>query len=65
MMVQHSWFIVNMMTYEELVEEYTHLCRQAWGVDPKGVLDLSYNDLVLEVRSMYAFFNDLNKGALQ
>jgi len=54
-----------MMTYEELVEEYTFLCRQAWGVDPKSVLDLSYNDLVLEVRSMYAFFNDLNKGALQ
>jgi len=64
-MVQHSWFIVNMMTYEELAEEYTFLYRQAWGVDPKSVLELSYNALVSEVRSMYAFNNDLNKGALK
>jgi hypothetical protein len=54
-----------MMTYEELAEEYTFLYRQSWGVDPKNVLDLSYNSLVEEVRSMYAFINDLSKGALK
>jgi len=52
------------MTLEELIDEYETMHYQAWGqsIDASG---MSYEQLLLAVRSMYAFFNDLNKGALK
>jgi len=64
-MVQQSWFIVNMfMTYEELREEFIHLYNQSWGKLP-NTDGMTYDDLLTEVTGMYAFFNDLSKGALK
>ena len=52
------------MTYEELKEEFICLYQQSWGKIPKTD-GMTYDDLLQEVVGMYAFINDLNKGALK
>jgi len=52
------------MTYEELLEEFIHLYQQSWGKIPKTE-GMTYDDLLVEVTGMYAFINDLSKGALK
>jgi hypothetical protein len=52
------------MTHEELKEEFIYLYNQSWGRIP-NTDSMTYDDLLTEVTGMYAFINDLSKGALK
>jgi hypothetical protein len=52
------------MTYEELKQEYIYLYNQSWCKIP-NTENMTYDDLLTEVTGMYAFINDLSKGALK